>query len=514
MKKCTVTKEHFADKYDGYYYINHKDSAGNYSKNCEAFGFNVFFPKDLIYIKFKLRATDKLYIGSDIGTFGINGQIQEGEGITIDDPDFESQTSFNITLGTMSNNEYNISCRLWNGMNSYVTAICNFEGGLPRTETFNGNAQATKVYKDKILVLDFSVYQTIFYAVDGKIPFLYYGKQEFNILENQNHIDVEFKIDTYNDELLFIRSTIERIPRIIKLENCQRKEDGKKLGCQIIKNDLDVIAIKENKFQVLYMSISIGQMDLSFIDIININYPQVQKEDIYFQFEKNMQNPVDLYSYVTFSTNVTNIPKMQTGPIQYTLKGKETECFFIKHDDSNPLYLTCYAIAPISSTLGNITGFNLTDINYKYNFILGPGTNDELITINDQSSTYIYKAYPDTLDFTNTYSIDIFMAFGEGKKIKKIRLNPDGEDLVCDKVNDCQKCKVPRTHFNGKNGGYYYIHHKDNEGKYATNFEAFGFTVILPGEKIIVEVITHFDYNIGEKNGFFAVESTFKDENE
>ena len=76
------------------------------------------------------------------------------------------------------------------------------------------------------------------------------------------------------------------------------------------------------------------------------------------------------------------------------------------------------------------------------------------------------------------------MAFGEGVKIKKIRLNPDGEDLVCGRVNDCQKCTVPRTHFNGKNGGYYYIHHKDNEGKYATNFEAFGFTVILPGEKI------------------------------
>ena len=44
MKKCTVTKDHFKDKNSGYYYINHKDSTGKYSKNCEAFGFKVTLP--------------------------------------------------------------------------------------------------------------------------------------------------------------------------------------------------------------------------------------------------------------------------------------------------------------------------------------------------------------------------------------------------------------------------------------------------------------------------------------
>ena len=512
MKKCSIKKEHFAGKSSGYYYINHKDSEGNYTKNCEAFGFKVILPNDGIIVDF-YPIKDKYYIGNDKGAFGLTGNYSEG--ITIDDPELESKTSFSITIKGTSNNEYELDCRLWNGITNYISAICNFKKSLiVDEEIINTETEAIITYNEKKLVLHFHFNQTQLQKINGNIPFLYSAKQEINIVEGQKTIDVEFKIDSYNDELLFIRSTIERIPRIIKLENCQKKEDGKKLGCQIIKENLDVIAIANNKFQVLYINDLIGQADLPFIDIININYPQIQKEDIYFKLEKNMQNPIDRKSYVTFSTNVTNVPKLHTGSIELTFKGQSTECFFIKHDDSNPLYITCYAIAQLNFTIGTIKGFQLNDINYKYNFILGPGRNDELITIYEPSSTYIYKAYPDTLDFTNTESIDIFIAFRDGEKINNIRLNPDGEDLVCYRVNDCQKCKVPKTHFNGTKGGYYYIYHKDNVGKYATNYEAFGFTVILPGEKITIEVLNYKTYNVGEKNGFFAVESTFKDEND
>ena len=251
------------------------------------------------------------------------------------------------------------------------------------------------------------------------------------------------------------------------------------MGCQIIKSNLDVIAFQANIFQVLYISTLVGQLDFPFIDIININYPQIQKEDIYFKLEKNMQNPVDRKSYVTFSTNVTNIPKIQTGSIKKTIKNEETECFFIKHDDSNPLYITCYAAAQLNFTLNNINGFDLTDVHYKYNFHLGAGKNNELITINEDKNSYIYKANPDTLDFTNTESIDIFIAFKDDEYMNNIRLNPDGPDLVCNGINDCKKCTVPKSHFNGKSNGYYYIHHKDRADNYVVDYEAFGFKVIL-----------------------------------
>ena len=41
IKKCTVSKSHFENKVDGYYYIHHKNNVNKYSVNYESFGVKV-----------------------------------------------------------------------------------------------------------------------------------------------------------------------------------------------------------------------------------------------------------------------------------------------------------------------------------------------------------------------------------------------------------------------------------------------------------------------------------------
>ena len=107
-----------------------------------------------------------------------------------------------------------------------------------------------------------------------------------------------------------------------------------------------------------------------------------------------------------------------------------------------------------------------------------PERNDDPINITQPKNTYLYYVFPETLDFSSTDSIEITISGRRTDRLTDIRLNPDGEDLDCKFINSLKVCTVPKSHF--KNGGYYYIHHKNNLNKYSTNYEIFGVKVILP----------------------------------
>ena len=66
--------------------------------------------------------------------------------------------------------------------------------------------------------------------------------------------------------------------------------------------------------------------------------------------------------------------------------------------------------------------------------------------------------------------------------MRRITLNPDKGNLECTDYNNIKKCKVPKSHFDGKKGGLYFINHFNNVNKYSANYETFGIKVILPGD--------------------------------
>ena len=259
------------------------------------------------------------------------------------------------------------------------------------------------------------------------------------------------------------------------MENCHSND--KILICELSKENLDIIAVEKNKFGVFVLNDLVGRDPLMFVEHIIVNYNIPNKEDIYLKLENSMVSQVDYRSFIAFSTNVTNINKLQTDTFELNTDSENPICYFIKHEDNSPLYLICYASTKGNFVLGNISKLELRDIYYKYNFILTQEKNDEIVNIIEPRKPYTYKIYPEVLDFSNQDNLYIY--FGNLDENLKIKLNPDGDYLNCINIEYNLKCTVPKSHFDGKSNGYYYIHHKNNADKYTVDYDTFGFKVIL-----------------------------------
>jgi hypothetical protein len=159
-------------------------------------------------------------------------------------------------------------------------------------------------------------------------------------------------MDSYNEEILFIRNQY----RLVRLENCQKTTNT--LNCEIPRAKLDEIANTENTFEVIYVNDYNGWTKFEFVDPINIKYNGYTKQNINFKLEKLQENNVDRSAYVTFSTNVNNIPNIKTATFSLKISSSiSTNCYFIKPDKSKPLYFTCYASTELDNyIIGDIQG--------------------------------------------------------------------------------------------------------------------------------------------------------------
>ena len=133
---------------------------------------------------------------------------------------------------------------------------------------------------------------------------------------------------------------------------------------------MDEIANTENTFEVLYVNDYNGWTKFEFVDPINIKYNGYTKQNINFKLEKLQENNVDRSAYVTFSTNVNNIPNIKTATFSLKISSSiSTNCYFIKPDKSKPLYFTCHASTELDNyIIGEIQGQKIENIHYKYAF--------------------------------------------------------------------------------------------------------------------------------------------------
>ena len=87
--------------------------------------------------------------------------------------------------------------------------------------------------------------------------------------------------------------------------------------------------------------------------------------------------------------------------------------------------------------------------------------------------------YPNELNFklNDTFTIDIYAHFPNNIKIK---LNPDSGELECFVEGLIKKCIVPKSHFEGKNSGYYHIIHSNTLDDWIVSYELSPIKIILP----------------------------------
>ena len=164
-----------------------------------------------------------------------------------------------------------------------------------------------------------------------------------------------------------------------QLENCQKS--GRILKCEILKKNLDKISQSKNEFKLRYYRDNFGPGSFNLVGGINITYSNTVKENVFLKIEQPVFTKIDKTNFLAFPTNITSLPIILTHHFQTKMSDKPTICYFIKHQEKDPLYLMC-GITGVSESfnINNYTGFKESDIHYKYNFILNSGKMDTFIT--------------------------------------------------------------------------------------------------------------------------------------
>ena len=102
----------------------------------------------------------------------------------------------------------------------------------------------------------------------------------------------------------------------------------------------------------------------------------------------------------------------------------------------------------------------LDNRNIKYNFRIQPVKNTEKFYACTSFGAMNMWSYPEVLDFTIQDSITIEYWMGNPSCLYGIRLNKDAPDLECENIKGFKRCIVHKSHFKGKENGYYYTRYR------------------------------------------------------
>ena len=329
--------------------------------------FALLICKEEVYedIPIDIYSYDQEYeIGKENGIFTLESSDKFND--TFNPDDIEQLTKFDLELtGNQSDNNYTLNCRLWLDYRDKVIVLCNFNESLKTNEIIDSaSIQKTVIYKTYNLNLKMEISNIKLIKLDYNVPFLY-SAIDINVDDNLKIISFQLNIDSYNNEQLYISNSKYKVAN---LDNCTRESNL--LNCEIPKENFDLIANTENECGIGYLPEN-GKWEGFDFAIVNINYTGYTKEDIYINLEKIQEKNVDRESFIAATTNITDLPNLKTEYFRLEITSQiRPRCYFIKHDKSTPLYLTCYASDTYEGIIEEIKGVTLNDIHYKYNFII------------------------------------------------------------------------------------------------------------------------------------------------
>ena len=190
------------------------------------------------------------------------------------------------------------------------------------------------------------------------IPFLYSDIQRINVEESQTSYKIKFKIEKYNNDILYIHGTKYNYAI---LDACERNE--KELICNLSKEKIEqILILKNEKFEIGTMNDNQGLIKFNYVFDININYENVKKEDVYIKLEKIIGQITEYHTPFAFESNVTSFSNF--------ISDLYNKVLFIKKMPQKPLmvFIEGYNADILNSQ--NDTIFN--NLHYKYNFIIKP----------------------------------------------------------------------------------------------------------------------------------------------
>ena len=495
IKKCIVPFIHFiGQKNNNYYYLNQtiKNEPSSFV-HYESSPIKVILPENIIEI-YVNDEDNKNYYGNPL-MIGKNNFLNlitnyADENNIFDISDIEEKTHFNTTI--YSYNYFKeifvkVMCRLWKPKNDKIRILCKLNEDIG-INSIKLNSVSFNYKKYRIAIISTMSFKIDTKKTNKNILILYSDKQEINIEENKQYYDLKFKIEEYNNEELIL---LEYKPEIrdefyfseFILDNCTT--EGKVLTCTIEKEKIiEGLYYSGEIFSLNFYSLE-KEQPYKLFDVldIKINYNISQKEDIFVRVTKLLQTNLSSYNIIPYETNISSISNVQTDIFLYTKVNNVFMCRF-KKTTNKPLLFLCFLMNHGTySSLGEINSeVILNDVHAKYNFRIQPVNNSEEYTIKNDGS-FVFIKYPTKLDFTKNDLIPINLIMMHPENTGGIRLNPDSGELVCGNLdNSLKRCLVPKSHFDGKKNGYFYIYYLNKENQLNIFYEVSPILVTLQKE--------------------------------
>lgn len=371
--------------------------------------------------------------------------------------DIESNTVFKAFISKESQETYEINCRLVKFREEPLYIFCNIDENIPKGEYQIYFNSINFMYKNNIINI-FSYGPSNFNKLDDEIPFLYSDVQNITVEDDSDSIEIKFNIIVYNNEKLVISKGNDRFNSVNNFDSYQKKNN--ELICNLSKNKLlEIMKSSNDSFEMAYIGNSYIPGVFDFVREFYINFNNVEKKDVFVGITKLLENQAGKGSFITYETNVTNIPNNLLGGKGFNLEfdSYDSLCFFRKYDNS-PLLIICniHHIGKNTFLKEIKNEIIFKEENIKYNFRIQPFNIKEIIYYNYKSFA-IQFSYPEVLDFTKQDNLTIvYIIYPNSDYIPSLKLNKDAYELKCNREFIITlKCIVPKSHFKGKKSGYY-----------------------------------------------------------
>jgi len=424
--------------------------------------------------------------------FYFQTDFNDRESNIFDISDIEEKTAFNSSMVSIEESLiYNMTCKLWKPINDNLKLICKIidEG----EEIWDGysyiDQSSSFIYKSyQINIIPPSNY--LFYRDEEQlIPFLYSHEQVINVEDWRISYELKFKIEAYNDNLLFLFSNDSYNEAYIYLDKCSKEEYY--LVCIIERDEIeDVIQFNNQIFNIYTINIyrNIYKIDLIY-DITIIDNSR-QKQIIYVEITRLLSQYINDNNYITYETNITEISNITTG--KFFIKNEQhgkIKCFF-KKTVKNPLLFLCYWKFNESDYLGELKEENIIYYSsIRYVFRIQPVKNNDIFKVigSLNSKNIALFVYPKVIDFNYKDFYRITFLMSSTAIAEYYKFNLDSESLKCLIYEKTIRCDIERRHFENKKSGYYYIYHSVYPD-YHILYEFSPVLFIIPNNRIYIKI--------------------------
>ena len=421
---------------------------------------------------------------------GKKGTIIIGSRANITDFNYIDTTKSIFFLSDITNGEktYQIDCGLWREEGRDLYTFCNYDEKLPAGKYTLDVSKAQKInYKDYIL--NFEAWTTLeFTKTDKDVIDIYSDKQTINVEEGKENYELRFKISSYHKEPICLMTQIDVY--LYTFIDCSQEND--ELICPVTKSLIEsIMPTNQEKIYIGALDYEKQTERFPLIPGIDVKY-NLPKTDVYVGITKLIEIVSESDTTIAYQTNITDISNVLVPLVAFDLEcssdsghegeKEECSCTFRKYNGF-PLLMVCFVSQKGKISLKEITQeIVLDNLNIKYNFRIQPVKNEEFIYKESAKGSFIMYNYPYTLDFSKSESLSVFYAIENPNSLTGLTYNENKEDLSCQVIGTIiKKCTVPKSHFEGKETGYYFLKHKNHLNGNTTCYEGFPVKVILDG---------------------------------